>query len=183
MRLLFVARAAPHKGLADLLTAIRSLKRTDWKLTIVGAVANQDRPALLDALRELAPRLVATGAQPLDQIPSIMRRHDVLIVPSRYENFCNAALEGLACGLPVLGVAAGGIKDMVTHGVNGLLFPAQDWSALASAISWALDQPAQIRSMGVAARATAKEYSWAFIAELTNDALLSVLWSREHGEP
>jgi glycosyltransferase involved in cell wall biosynthesis len=183
MRLLFVARSAPHKGLSDLVEALRSLSRADWQLTIVGAVAEEDARAVAEAARDFGPRIASVGPQALNQIAAIMRQHDVLIVPSRYENFCNVALEGLACGLPVIGVAVGGVRDMVSQEVNGLLFRPRDIGAMASTISWALDHPVEIRAMSFAARQTAKRYGWPLITDLTHEALLSVLWARNRGDP
>ena len=183
MRLLFVARAAPHKGLADLLSALTSLARADWSLTIVGAIAGEDAPSLAAAAERFGPRLTVFGAKPLAEVAEIMRAHDALVVPSRYENFCNAALEGLACGLPVIGVSVGGIRDMVKHRSNGVLFPPRNPAALAAALSWALDHPAKMRRMRAGARSSARHYSWRAITDLTHDALLSTLWRRQRGDP
>jgi glycogen(starch) synthase len=183
MRLLFVARAAPHKGLADLLAALASLARSDWSLSVIGAIAKEDAPRLAVAAERFGPRLVTFGARPLAEVAAIMRAHDALVVPSRYENFCNAALEGLACGLPVLGVSVGGIRDMVCHESNGFLFPPRDPPALVRAITWALDHPAEMQRMKASARKSAGLYSWRAITDLTHDALLSTLRQRQRGDP
>lgn len=183
MRFLFVARAAPHKGLTDLLSALRLLRRSDWSLTIVGEVAEDDRSTLAATGNDIGPRLVALGARPLAKVASIMRAHDALIIPSRYENFCNVALEGLACGLPVIGVALGGVRDLVRDWDNGLLFAPRDVAAMTAAIARMLDRPEKLEAMRKAARRTAERYGWPSIADLTSDALLSVLWQRDRGNP
>jgi len=182
-RLLYVARSAPHKGLSDLLSVLPSLQRTDWRLTIVGAVADGDADAVRDTKLRFDHHISALGALPLPRVAAIMRRHDALIVPSRYENFCNVALEALACGLPVIGVAVGGVRDMVTHGVNGLLFAPRDASALSAAITWALEHPEQLAAMRPSARQVARRYAWPLVTDITEELLLAVLRARERGDP
>jgi glycosyltransferase involved in cell wall biosynthesis len=59
---------------------------------------------------------------------------DVFVHPSLQENFAQTVLEALACGLPVVGFAIGGIPDMVRHGVTGLPVSPQDVVALRAAI-------------------------------------------------
>jgi glycosyltransferase involved in cell wall biosynthesis len=183
IRFLYVARAASHKGLSDLLPVLLALERSDWSLTIVGAIADEDEEVLRGATAAAGPRIILLGAQPLDRISVIMRGHDALVIPSRYENFCNAALEGLACGLPVIGVALGGIRDMVRPEVNGLLFRQADPADMALALCWALDRPVELAAMRPAAHATAKLYAWPVIAGLTSDALLGVVRARDRGDP
>jgi glycosyltransferase involved in cell wall biosynthesis len=183
MRLLFVARAAPHKGLSDLLSALRPLKAKEWSLTIVGAIADDDRPKLNSAQAEFGARLSALGARPLQDVSAIMRDHDALVIPSRYENFCNVALEGLACGLPVIGVDLGGIRDMVRDGENGVLFAPRSIPAITAAIERMIAVQPELETMREAARRTARLYSWPLITDLTHEALLSVLWARDRGNP
>ncbi|MFL6260993.1 MAG: glycosyltransferase family 4 protein [Thermoanaerobaculia bacterium] len=183
IRFLYVARSAPHKGLSDLLLVLQRLQRTDWRLTVVGAVAEVDVDVVRDVKLRFGRRITALGAQPLKRVADIMRRHDALIVPSRYENFCNVALEALACGLPVIGVAMGGIRDMVTHGTNGLLFEPRSATALAAAITWALDHQEQLALMRPAARRVAKRYSWPVVAEITSELFLAILRARGRGDP
>ena len=183
MRLLFVARAAPHKGLSDLLFALKALRAKEWSLTIVGAVAEEDRSKLISAQAEFGDRLSALGARSLQEVSAIMREHDALVIPSRYENFCNVALEGLACGLPVIGVDLGGIRDMVRDGENGVLFAPRSIRAITAAIDRMIAAEPKLETMREAARRTARPYSWPLITDLTHEALLSVLWARDRGNP
>lgn len=183
MRLLYVARSVPHKGLSDLLSVLVALNRIDWRLTIVGAVADADARAVHDAKLRVGRRVVTRGALPLEQVASIMRRHDALVVPSRYENFCNVALEALASGLPVIGVAMGGMRDFVTHRVSGLLFAPRDASALAGAITWALEHQHHMTLMRPAARRAAEGYSWPLVTNITEELFLAVMRLRERGDP
>lgn len=183
IRFVFVARAAPHKGLSDLLEALGSRPFGQWSLSVVGDLAAPDRTAVAAAADVVRDRLTLLGARPLSEIGAILRMHDALVVPSRYENFCNAALEGLACGIPVIGAALGGLRDMIVSGRNGLLFEPRDVAALADALAWAVDNPAKIRAMRDEARKTAEQYDWAVVAELTGDLFTATSRARQRGDP
>ncbi len=85
---------------------------------------------------------------------------DVAAVPSHQENFPLTVLEALATGVPVVGSAVGGIREIVRHGMTGLLVPPDDASALASAIGELLEDPAQRARMAAAGRQLVlEEYS------------------------
>lgn len=85
---------------------------------------------------------------------------DVFILPSRQENFPLTILEAMACGVPVVGSAVGGIPDMVRPGVTGALFPVQDVIAMRAAIRDVLQNPARRAEMGANCRRVAvEEYS------------------------
>lgn len=66
---------------------------------------------------------------------------DILIHPSHSEGLGSVILEANRAGLPVIATRAGGIPDIVTDGINGLLIPAGDGDALAHAIARLHDQP------------------------------------------
>jgi glycosyltransferase involved in cell wall biosynthesis len=88
---------------------------------------------------------------------------DVLAVPSlagHSENFPLVALEGMACGTPIVGSDVGGIPDLVRPGVSGQLCPAQDVNALRTAMEEMLDDPARTAAMAVnCRRIVLEEYS------------------------
>jgi len=77
---------------------------------------------------------------------------DVAAVPSQQENFPLTVLEALACGVPVVGSAVGGIREIVRDGVTGLLVPPDDAAALASATEELLRDVARRARMGAACR-------------------------------
>ena len=61
-------------------------------------------------------------------------------------------IEGMAAGNPVVATAAGGVLDIIEHGVNGLLVPCKDAEAMAQAISWLLSNREEAEQIGRAAR-------------------------------
>jgi N-acetyl-alpha-D-glucosaminyl L-malate synthase BshA len=61
-----------------------------------------------------------------NEVGSILAQADLLLMTSRAESFCLAALEALACGLPVLATGVGGLPELVLDGATGYLFPADE---------------------------------------------------------
>jgi glycosyltransferase involved in cell wall biosynthesis len=74
---------------------------------------------------------------------------DVVAVPSSQDNCPLVVLEGLACGVPVVGSAVGGIAEIVRHGVTGLLVPPEDAGALRAALQALLDEPSRRAEMAI----------------------------------
>ncbi|HEV2620229.1 MAG TPA: glycosyltransferase family 4 protein [Acidobacteriaceae bacterium] len=82
---------------------------------------------------------------------------DIFVLPSRSEGFSNAIIEAMAASLAVVATDVGGNSEAVEDGVTGLLVPTEDPSALASAISRLILNPAELCAMGAAARAAVEE--------------------------
>jgi len=61
---------------------------------------------------------------------------DALVIPSREDNLPNTMLESLACGTPVIAFKTGGIPEVITNGVNGILSEDLTSMSLAESISW-----------------------------------------------
>jgi glycosyltransferase involved in cell wall biosynthesis len=76
----------------------------------------------------------------------------VLALPSLAEGFPNVVLEGMAAGKPVVATRVGGVPEAVVDGETGLLVPAGDPRALASAILAMLRDPVRAKAMGSAGR-------------------------------
>lgn len=81
---------------------------------------------------------------------------DVLVHPCAEESFGRVAIEAMAAGRAVVGVAGGGIGEIVEHEQTGLLVPPRDPDALAAAIERLLDEPDTRRHLGATGRRTAR---------------------------
>lgn len=73
---------------------------------------------------------------------------DVFVAPSRFESFGLVFLEAMRAGKPVIGCDAGGMPEVVSHQVNGLLIPPGDASALTQALVTLINDPALRHAMG-----------------------------------
>lgn len=81
-----------------------------------------------------------------------IRASDVLAMLSIYEGFSLSALEGLACGLPVVATPVGAIPQLITHGTNGWIVPVDDLDALEGAVLTLLERPKLRLELGQRAR-------------------------------
>jgi glycosyltransferase involved in cell wall biosynthesis len=90
-----------------------------------------------------------------------MARARLFVLCSRFEGFPNAILEAMACGAPVVATASpSGIKEIVEHGVTGLLAPPDDPDALADAMRRMLaDAPLRARCVENARRAVCESFT------------------------
>lgn len=77
---------------------------------------------------------------------------DVMVVPSRSENFPNVCLESMASGTPVVAFAIGGLLDQIKHKRNGYLARPYDVDDFANGIRWVLEDEERLRSLRYAAR-------------------------------
>ena len=84
-------------------------------------------------------------------VPSLLAQTDLLLVTSRAESFCLAALEAMACGVPVLATRVGGVPEVVIDGKTGLLFEVGDQAAAVRAAVHLLSDPTQHQRMREAA--------------------------------
>jgi glycosyltransferase involved in cell wall biosynthesis len=110
--------------------------------------ADAKRLGLDDAVRFLGP---------VDDPRELLRALDIFLMPSLYEGLGIAALEAMACGLPVIASDTGGLHEAVEDSRTGLLVPPGDAVALAHAIETLAAAPAMRAAMGAAARDRAIE--------------------------
>ena len=85
-------------------------------------------------------------------VETILPAAHLLLLPSEYESFGLAALEAMACGVPVIGASGGGLPEVVEDGVHGALRPVGDVGAMAQASIEILTDDALARRMAKACR-------------------------------
>ena len=148
-KLIFVARLAMFKGLAEALEACRHLPE-HCHLDIFG-------PGMSDtdfSLFEDHPRATYGGVLDPAEIPRALGEHDLLVYPSYYrsEGYPGAILEAFQCGLPVVAARRGGIAELVEHEESGLLVEPRSAAEVESAIRRLLDEPELYRQLCEGAR-------------------------------
>jgi glycosyltransferase involved in cell wall biosynthesis len=153
----FVGRLADQKGCEFLMRAAPRVLLThpSARFVVVGDGPERGRLETLVHQLGIASSVEFTGYDPAPA--RRMRSMTVLAVPSIYEPLGMVALEAMACGLPVVGSAVGGIPEAVEDGRTGLLVPPRDSDAIARALDRLLSAPALAARMGSAARERAEQ--------------------------
>jgi D-inositol-3-phosphate glycosyltransferase len=170
-RILTVGRLVERKGYEDLIRALPAVPVAE--LIVVGgppdgSVADHPYARKLRALAErcgVGHRVRLAGAVASADMPRWYRSADLLAAAPWYEPFGLTPLEAMACGVPVVGTAVGGLTDTVVDGVTGDLVPARDPRALGSALRRLVGDDVRRFSYSAAAvdRAT-HSYSWRRVA-------------------
>lgn len=153
-----VARLTPRKDLRDAIdvVAVVAAQGHDVCLRVAGEETTPGvRGALLRYahLRGVADRVELLGHR--CDVPRLLTTFALLLHPTRAESFGLAPLEAMAAAVPVVGVAGGGIPEVVAHGITGLLAPPGDLDALAAAVASMLADDARAARMGRAGRGQA----------------------------
>jgi glycosyltransferase involved in cell wall biosynthesis len=99
-----------------------------------------------------SPHVVGLGQRPEAEMATVYAAADAVVVPSRQDNFPNVVLEAMASGRAVIATDAGGIPEMLDHGVDGLLCPADDVASLSRSVRELARSGERRLSMGEAAR-------------------------------
>jgi glycosyltransferase involved in cell wall biosynthesis len=144
------------------------------ELVIVGGQDEADRESDPEAcrLRDLAKELGVSrrvhlrGPIAREDMPALLRSADVVACTAWYEPFGLVALEAMACGVPVVASAVGGMLDTVIDDVTGRLIPPQKPAEIAAAINPLLRDSFLRQSLGLAGRdRVCARYSWDRVAE------------------
>ncbi len=154
LRLVTVGRLHWKKGQEYALLALRRLidEGVPARLTVVGD--GPDLQRLLYTSRDLGleNRVEFPGELDREELLGVLHGSDVFVLPSLSEGISNAALEAMACGLPVVSTTVGGMPEAIRDGIDGMLVPPRDPSALARSLG-TLWNDAGLRTMlGKAAR-------------------------------
>jgi glycogen(starch) synthase len=108
--------------------------------------------------RSVLDQITFEGSVERGQLPEAMDRCDVIILPSRWENFPFACWEAMASGRAVIGSSAGGMAEVIQPGVSGLLVPPHSPSAIAAAVLSLVDHPERVGQLGAAGRQRVLEH-------------------------
>ena len=115
-------------------------------------------------------------------MPGIFRSADAVVCTPWYEPFGIVPLEAMACGIPVVAAAVGGLADTVLDNATGIHVPPRDPEATADALAMLLSSPQLRQELGAAGRTrAAARYSWDRVAADTEKAYRLTLAARAAG--
>jgi glycosyltransferase involved in cell wall biosynthesis len=151
-----VANLIAYKGHADLIEALAVL-RTPPPLCLVGE--GPERGRLTELIRARGLEHVVTLAGAVPDARGLFEHYEFAVLPSHGEGLPNAILEAMAAGLPVIATAVGGVPEIVSDGITGILVPARAPAELAAAIETVAGDPLLRSRMGTAGREHAARLS------------------------
>ncbi len=162
LKIAFVGQAVERKGLPVLLRAFEALRgQIAVELTVIGSTQEELAPLLVEA-----DGVTALGRVDDDVKERALREADVLCAPSLGgESFGMVLTEAFAAGTPVVASDIAGYRDVVRNGVDGLLVPRGDATALAVVLRDLALDPARTVDLARSAAGAADRYAWPRVAE------------------
>ncbi len=153
VRLIFIGRLIPEKGVLQLLAATEAAVKAgaDVHLTIHPLRVSAWQDEYLAAARALGEKIVTV----VDEIPygdeymQLIRSSDAVMVPSLTDEQPRITYDALSQAVPVIGSATGGIREVVQEGVTARLTPPADVQALTESIIWAAGNRQALRELGL----------------------------------
>ncbi|MCM3669038.1 glycosyltransferase family 1 protein [Mesobacillus maritimus] len=175
--LTYVGRLAPEKDLDVLMEIAYQLpdpikNKVHW--LIVG-----DGPLKEELQQTKTTNMTFTGYLESDRLAEVYSGSDLLVFPSKTETFGNVVLESFACGTPVIGAQAGGVKEIISHEQNGILCPSGQTDTFIEAIVNLLCDKDSLRMYGTRARTYAQSQSWEKIFDQLMDDYQDAIYEQQ----
>lgn len=150
----YIGRLSPEKGISYLLLAAKHILEARAFVQILIAGGGELKESLIHQAQELGiiDRTSFCGLFPGEELPKIMARTDILVLPSLSEGMPFVIVEAMAYGKPVVASAVGGIPEVVEDEKTGLLVPPREADRLAQALLRLIDDRDRREQMGRAGR-------------------------------
>src|SRR5215467_4764065 len=153
--LVHLSNFRPVKRVLDVVEIFdRVRKQIPSKLLLIGDGPDRSQAEWLAVQKGIHDHVLFLGKQ--DQIREKLALSDVLLLPSELESFGLAALEGMACEVVPIATRAGGIPEVIEHGVTGFLADVGHVDTMARYGIEMLDDESALREMGKRARQAAQ---------------------------
>jgi glycosyltransferase involved in cell wall biosynthesis len=184
-RVVVVSRLVERKGIGNAISALAAVPRCELMIAGGPSAERLDEDEEVRRFRQLAraegvaDRVHFLGALGHEHVPWLIRSADVVACVPWYEPFGMVALEAMACGVPVIASAVGGLVDTVVDGVTGVHVPPRRPDEVAQALRTLLGNPELRAAMGAAGLHRARRrYGWDVIAQATLSAYRAVCEER-----
>jgi N-acetyl-alpha-D-glucosaminyl L-malate synthase BshA len=154
--LIHLSNFRPVKRVLDTIEIFaRVAREIPAHLVLVGDGPDRSLAEQLSFTKGIRHRVHFLGKQ--DNVSDLLPLADLMLMPSELESFGLAALEAMACRVPAIATAVGGVPELIDHGINGCLFPVGAVDAMAESATNLLANKPRLAAMGEAARATAQD--------------------------
>ncbi|GER71190.1 glycosyl transferase [Weizmannia acidilactici] len=156
--IIYTGRLVELKGVHHLLSALNELKkiRNDWVCWIIGSGDQQADLELQCKSMDLDDDVLFFGKR--DDVPSILEKADIYVLPSLLENQPLSVIEAQIAGKAIIVSDAGGLPEMVENGVTGLVFPTGDVAALCKNLDLLLENEKYRNMLGKNAKKWGMSY-------------------------
>jgi L-malate glycosyltransferase len=146
----------PVKRIADVVQIFaRVARELPARLALIGDGPDRSTAEWLAHSLGIHDRVHFLGKQ--ERVNELLPLADLMLMPSEMESFGLAALEAMACQTPAIATRVGGVPELITDGVDGLLFAVGDVDGMAAASIELLRDEERFRAMRIAARKTAQD--------------------------
>jgi glycosyltransferase involved in cell wall biosynthesis len=156
---IFVGSGTGRKGFDFIIESMERLlsEGLSFRLSVAGII---DR-SLLSGRERILNNIREYGMVRHNELPSVLRSAQCLLLPSRVDAFGLVVPEAMACGVPAIVSDMVGAKELIEEGHNGFIVPSGNSDALVERMRWCIRNATSVHSMSTAARAAAERYSWA----------------------
>lgn len=181
LQVVFLGNLVPRKGLHLLVEALHSLPKSEWRLTVVGSMEfDRTYSSEIELLSDLGGNVRLLGALSYAELGAYLQEAHVLAMPSSYEGFGIAYLDGMGFGLPAIATTAGGASDLVRDGKNGFLVPPDDVDALRDRLVRLASDRSLLAQMGKQALADFRQHpTWVETSDTIHTFLLELVGASE----
>lgn len=184
LQILFLGNVIPRKGLHILLGSLEEIPREHWQLSVVGSLDMDkdyvDRIIKKAGSKGLMDSIEFFGPLDEDELKRVMENSQLLAMPSSYEGFGIAYLEGMGFGLPAIASTAGGATEIITHKKNGFLVPPNDPNRIRAHLVEIIADRELLAEMSLAALERFQCHpTWAATSKRTRNFLLGVLSQKD----
>jgi D-inositol-3-phosphate glycosyltransferase len=181
-RLVAVNRLVERKGIGNAIVALADIP--DTELVVAGGPdrgrleedAEVRRLMRIAAEAGVSDRVEFRGSLHRHEVPPLLRSADAVVCVPWYEPFGIVPLEAMACGVPVVAAAVGGLIDTVVHGVTGVHVPPRQPDRIAAAVRQLLETPALRSALGAAGpERVRRRFTWGRVAAATLETYREVV--------
>lgn len=177
-KILYVGRFAQTKGIPYLIEAFSLIKDKKAKMNLVGGKEEDNDYLKIKRLiqeKGLGNKIKLIKPVLHQELAKLYHGADVFVLPSILEPLGKVILEAQAAGVPVIATKQGGVADVISDQVNGLLVPPKNSKALAKAIVKLRNDPQLGLKISRKAFITSKQYDWKIIARKYSEAFSRII--------